>query len=162
MENQLFDKMKHLFTGLLILIFTAGFTGFATAQRASGDVGIGAHIGQPTGLSLKFYKPTTSVDVLAAWDLDDFFYINVHSIWDEHLNEQETVHFYYGPGLFAGVRDRGSDARMDEFGFGISGAAGLDVLINKFEIFAQVTPRLELIESTDFDLGGGIGFRVYL
>ncbi|MDX1477824.1 MAG: hypothetical protein R3301_08945 [Saprospiraceae bacterium] len=162
MKDQLSSFWKQAFAGLIATMLLVCLVVPANAQRASGDVGIGAHIGQPTGLSLKFYKPTTSVDVLAAWDLDDFFYINVHGIWDEHLNDAQTVHFYYGPGVFLGLRDRGGDVRRDETAFGVSGAFGIDFLIRRFELFAQLTPRIELIESTDFDLGGGIGFRFYL
>ena len=131
----------------------------AEAQRASGDVGIGVHIGQPTGLTVKLYRETTSIDFLAAWDFDDFFFLNVHALWDAHLNDANTIHFYYGPGGYIGIRDAGNN---DNVAIGVSGAFGIDFLIDKFEIFLQATPRLELVEKTDFDFGGGVGFRFYL
>lgn len=131
-----------------------------TAQRLAGDVGLGVHIGQPTGLTVKVYNPGTSVDFLAAWDLDDFFFLNVHAIYDVHLNPQETVHFFYGPGGFIGIRDRGSEVD-DDIELGVNGSFGLDFMIDKFEIFFQGTPRLSLMQTTNFDMGGGAGFRVY-
>lgn len=159
---------KLALTITIILIFGLLFLPSAYSQREFGDVGIGVQVGQPTGLTVKFYEPVTSVDILAAWDLDDFFFLNVHAIWDKHLNDANTVHFFYGVGGFIGLRDRpgndndfGFDGNNDDIGIGISGTAGIDFLIEKFEIYLQLTPRLELIEATDFDLGGGLGFRVY-
>ncbi|HLF64467.1 MAG TPA: hypothetical protein VI603_11970 [Saprospiraceae bacterium] len=130
------------------------------AQRAPGDVGLGVHIGQPTGVTLKVYQPSTSLDILAAWDLDDFFFLNIHAIFDTHLNDENTIHFYYGPGGYVGIRDRPRDLD-DEIELGVSGNFGLDFLIQKFEIFLQVTPRVSLVKTTNFDMGGGVGFRFY-
>lgn len=145
--------------GILLAFLTCTVTPIF-AQRAAGDVGLGVHIGQPTGLTLKVYNPGTSVDFLAAWDLDDFFFLNVHAIYDTPLNNAHTIHFYYGPGGYIGIRDRGRELD-DEVEMGVSGNFGLDFLIEKFEIFMQVTPRLSLVQRTDFDMGGGVGFRVY-
>ena len=133
----------------------------AYGQRAPGEVGIGVHLGDPTGLTVKVYSPGTSVDFLAAWDLDDFFFLNVHAMYDVHLNPQHTVHFFYGPGGYIGVHDRGNELD-DEVELGVSGNFGFDFMIRKFEIFLQATPRLSLHRSTDFDMGGGVGFRIYL
>lgn len=129
------------------------------AQRSSGDVGIGFQVGQPTGLTLKIYKPTTSIDFLAAWDWDKFFFLNIHGVKDQHLNDRQTVHFFYGPGVFVGIRDRAP--LDDDIALGISGTFGLDFLIDNVELFIQATPRLELVKSTNFDMGGGGGLRVY-
>ncbi len=130
------------------------------AQRAPGDVGIGVHIGEPTGVTLKVYNPGTSIDFLAAWDLENFFFLNIHAIYDAHLNDAQTIHFFYGPGGFIGIHNR-PEGLDDEVDVGVSGDFGLDFLIRKFEIFMQLTPRLSLVRTTNFDLGGGAGFRVY-
>jgi hypothetical protein len=132
----------------------------AQAQRAPGDVGLGVHVGQPTGVTLKIYNEQTSVDFLAAWDLDDFFFLIVHAIYDVHLNDEYTIHFFYGPGGYIGIRDR-REGLDDEVELGVSGNFGFDFMIQKFEIFVQATPRLSLVQSTNFDMGGGVGFRVY-
>ena len=144
-----------LITACFLLCITS-----ARGQRAAGDVGLGVHIGQPTGLTVKVYNPGTSLDILAAWDLDNFFFLNLHAIYDVHLNEDQTVHFYYGPGGFIGIRDR-REGLDDDVELGVSGNFGLDVMIRKFELFVQATPRLALVPGTAFDMGGGLGFRVY-
>ena len=139
-----------------------------TAQRAAGEVGIGAQFGAPTGLTVKVYQPTgISVDVLAAWDLDNFFFVNVHGLIERHIDQNQRFHWFIGPGVFAGIRNLDEDDDLaepesDNFGAGISGTIGLNYIIGKVEIFGQFTPRLELLDETNGDLGGGLGFRVYI
>lgn len=149
-----------LWKACLIMSFLVFLIQPISAQRQAGDVGIGVHLGQPTGLTVKAYSPGTSVDFLAAWDLDDFFFLNIHALYDTPLNTAHTVHFYYGPGGFIGIRDRGREVD-DDVELGVSGSFGIDFMIEKFEIFFQATPRLSLVQTTNFDMGGGAGFRVY-
>ena len=159
MKNTFIGSMvAKITTTMLALLIVFGSTNLS-AQRQFGDVGIGVQIGQPTGLTIKVYKERASLDFLAAWDWDDFFFFNIHSIYDEHLNDQQTVHFFYGPGGFIGIRERPGN---DDVELGVSGSIGIDFLIEKFEIYIQATPRLALVKSTDFEMGGGVGFRIYL
>lgn len=146
---------------IVLILFVSGLSLMeAQAQRQYGDIGIGAQVGQPTGLTVKIYRPTTSIDFLAAWDWDDFFFLNVHGIFDHSLNDKHTIHFFYGPGGFVGLRDR--EGIDDEVELGLSGSFGIDFLIDRLEIFAQATPRLALVKATNFDMGGGVGIRIYL
>ncbi|MEZ4950516.1 MAG: hypothetical protein R2879_08280 [Saprospiraceae bacterium] len=133
----------------------------AEAQRADGAVGIGAQIGQPTGLTVKVYKPSgISTDILAAWDLDDFFFLNVHGLWERHIGSSENFHYFLGPGAFIGIRDHGNEQEND-IAVGVSGNFGINVMLGILELYGQVTPRLEIIEKTDVDIGGGVGLRFY-
>lgn len=159
MKTKMFDRYRTHIPLLCFLIYLLPGQSLV-AQRAPGDVGIGVHIGQPTGLTLKIYKPTTSIDFLAAWDLNDFFFLNIHAIYDTPLNNDHTIHFFYGPGGYIGIRDRRGDL-PDDVEVGVSGNFGVDFFIRKFEIFLQLTPRLALLERTDFNIGGGVGFRMY-
>lgn len=135
------------------------------AQRRAGAVGIGAQFGSPTGLTLKVYNPSKlSLDILAAWDLDDFFFVNVHGLIEKPLGSDPKFNYFYGPGIFAGFRDRYPDnRRFDEgdFSAGISGALGLNALLGQLELYLQITPRLQLIDETDGEMGGGFGIRFY-
>jgi hypothetical protein len=151
-----------MFTAILVGLFSAICISSLSAQRVAGDVGIGFQAGQPTGLSIKIYNPgSLSPEILAAWDLDDFFFLNLTGHLEHHLNNAQTVHFFYGPGAFIGIRDRNNEFGDDDVVVGISGSAGFNVVINKLEIFIQGTPRLSLIERTEFDMGGGLGMRYY-
>ena len=136
------------------------------AQPSSGSWGVGIQFGEPSGLSIKHYNPgAMSFDALLAWDLDDFLFINVHGLWEKRLGSSVPLNFYYGPGAFIGIIDRGPKRFFndsdEEIALGISGTAGLNYYIDQFEIYQQLTPRLQLLEETDADVGGGLGFRFF-
>jgi hypothetical protein len=135
----------------------------AHAQRTSGAVGLGGQIGEPTGITLKIYNANApSYDFLAAWDLDDFFFLNAHALFAERLNAsniEPELELFYGPGAFIGIFDNPVD---DEVGLGISGTVGVGVLFSQqVELYGQVTPRIGLVPDTDGEVGGGIGVRYY-
>lgn len=148
---------------MFVLVLLLGSLSLLSAQRSAGAVGVGAQFGQPTGLSLKVYNPTgMSTDILAAWDLDDFFFLNVHGLIERRLGSSRTVHYFVGPGVFAGIRNTGTDRiSNNNFAAGISGNIGLNVIVGSMEIFGQITPRLELIDETSGSVGGGLGIRFY-
>jgi hypothetical protein len=124
-----------------------------------GSFGIGLQYGDPSGLSLKFRNVgKANLDILGAWDWDDRLFVNVHWIYEKRLGSSRNANFFYGPGLFMAYREYRGD---DYIGLGISGTFGLNVYIDQFELFAQLTPRLLVVENTDGDLGGGIGMRFY-
>ena len=153
--------MKHTSIFLtLAFLFAIQFN--AQAQRDAGDIGIGAQFGQPSALSLKVYQPDgISTDIQAAWDLDNFYFVNVHGMIENHIGSAESFHYFVGPGVFAGLRDGGTEGET-EFAAGISGNFGLNLIIRRVELYGQLTPRLELIDETEGMLGGGIGIRFYL
>ena len=129
------------------------------AQRAAGDIGIGLQIGEPSGLSVGYYQSDgVGVDVLAAWDLDDYLYVNAHALYTRPINElnELDLYFFFGPGAFVGLQENRND-----WGFraGISGTAGISLMISSFEIYFRLTPRLRLIDETRADIGGGLGLR---
>ncbi len=101
-----------------------------------------------------------SYDFLAAWDLGDFFFLNAHGLFDEPLSVNgQRVGLFYGPGGYVGFRDRAPGD--DDVVVGISGTIGLNLFVERFEFFAQLTPRLDVIPSTSGRVGGGIGVRYY-
>lgn len=157
--------IKSLWKTTVLLAAFFCFSGSLFAQRPSPSVGIGFQVGDPTGLNLQFYRATGMyTDILFAWDLDDFFFVNVHGLWDQHLDARQRLHVYYGPGAFLGVRDRkrGEDFDRNNPVVGLSGNLGLNLVFGRAELFGQVTPRLSLTPGTDFNLGGGVGMRFFL
>ncbi len=132
----------------------------------AGRVGIGAQVGDPTGLSLKLYRRTTSgglfesakaFSFLAAWDLDNFFFLSAHALYERPIPDS-PLNYYLGPGAVVGIDDRRAG---DDFVLGISGAFGLNFFTDRFEVFLELTPWIKLIPETDGSLGGGIGVRYY-
>lgn len=152
----------------LIVLCAALWTLPASAQRTSGAVGLGGQVGEPSGITLKvFNEPGPSYDLLAAWDLDDFFFVNGHALWENDINAEnleQDLEWFIGPGAFIGFRD--DDDGVDDDGtdvvLGISGSVGLNFVIDRrFEFYGQLTPRISLVPDTDGDIGGGLGFRYY-
>lgn len=127
-----------LVLGMVVMLGT--WPGDAQAQRRPGAIGLGAQIGEPSGVTLQVYRPqAVSYDFLAAWDLDDFVFLNVHGLYEQHLDRQGQVHLFYGPGAFIGFRDRPGD-RDDDTVAGISGRIGIGFLIDRFETTGRL-PR---------------------
>ena len=151
---------------LMILTLALFFFNAKTvwAQPSGGNFGLGIQLGQPSGLSLKIYNPgRMSPDILLAWDLNDFFFVNVHGIWEKPISN--NFNFFYGPGLFLGFREHHNNKLFDdddELNLGVSGTIGLNYYVDRFEIYLRLTPRLLVIDRTDGDVGGGLGFRFYL
>lgn len=148
---------------VLLLAFFLLYTISSQAQSVSGNWGIGIQLGQPAGISIKKHNTAgMSADILLAWDLDDFFFVNLHGVWEKDVSGANGLHFVYGPGVFAGFKERHRHRDDDdELFLGISGTFGLSYYIDQFEIYLRLTPRLAVIESTDGDVGGGLGFRFF-
>lgn len=146
---------------IAILGITAAHPSPVAAQEVDQNIGLGGQVGQPTGLSLKIYRPERmSFEFLAAFDLDNFLYLNVHGLFERPISDAGALNLIYGPGAFIGTYNRPRDPE-DDIALGISGRIGVNYYIKQFELFMQVTPRLELTPSTTADLGGGLGFRYY-
>lgn len=130
-------------------------------QDRSGTA-LGGQIGSPAGLTLKLDQGGgQAIDLLAAFDLDDFFFLNGHLLFEEGVGQEEGLHVLYGPGAFVGIYDRSTN-QSDEVGLGLSGTLGLGLYVRQFEIYLRVTPRLEVLPSTGGDIGGGLGVRWFL
>lgn len=154
--------MKKILFSLLLLGSVLSST-HVFGQIRSGSVGLGLQVGDPSGLTLKFYNGgKASVDILAAWDLNDYLFLNVHALYHKPLGGARNVNFFYGPGAFLAFYEGNRRYDDDDYlGAGISGNLGLSVFFDRFELFGQITPRLQVIERTNGDLGGGIGLRFY-
>lgn len=133
----------------------------ALAQRS---VGLGGQVGDPTGVTLRVGTTGPAVDIAVGWDIrHNNFFAQVHFI-PQQMGlgvRPAALRLFYGPGLFIGVNDNPPPPDRDRTSFGVSFNAGLSFWTGPVEIFGQLTPRLLLIEATDFDLGGAVGLRYY-
>lgn len=156
---------SRLLSLLVLGLFLTAAVSPAQAQRTSGAVGLGGQVGEPSGLSLKFYNESApSYDFLAAWSLvDNNFFLNGHALWNYNLeaeNIDQDLEWFVGPGGFLSIVE--DDPQDDEVEIGISGTIGLNFVVDRrFEFFAQVTPRIAVVPETEGNVGGGIGFRYY-
>jgi hypothetical protein len=150
-------------TILLVFLFLLTIPALRTAQAQgpAGDLGLGGQIGDPSGITLKIYqRPTFAYELVAAWDLDDFFFLNGHALFERPIPDS-PLRYYLGPGVVIGVQDDDTPRSRNDVVVGISGQAGVNFFVERFEVFLHLTPRLNVIPDTDGEIGGGIGLRYY-
>lgn len=157
------QSSKTLFILILTCIFIGVELNTAQAQTAinnSGKFGIGAMLGEPTGVSVKSWlSNNTAFDVGAAWSLagrnealhmhSDFL---LHS-WFER-NEQQA--FYYGLG--------GRIIFADDAQAGVRVPIGLNYVFETipFDLFIEAVPILDLTPEVEFAGNGAVGIRYYI
>jgi len=144
-----------------IICITALMVALATPGLAQ-SVGLGGQIGSPTGVSLRIGSTGPAVDIAAGWNINnDHLFAQIHWVPSQIAlgAAPATLRAFYGPGAYASVEGR--QGRDDRARFGVSFNAGLSFWFSRVEVYGQLTPRLQLIDSTDFELGGALGLRYY-
>jgi len=148
----------------VVLLF--GMTGAAWAVSpqpgTAKDFGVGAMIGDPTGLSAKYWiTGTRAVDMAVAWELsgdDDRMELHADHLWhfDLKIDRMEgRLPLYVGLG---GRLLTGHDARL-----GVRVPFGISYLFPRIpiELFGEIAPVLDLTPDTDTTVNGGVGVRFY-
>ncbi len=144
---------------MLILLFVTS-TRFVQAQEAPRRIGIGVEVGTETGVTLKFNPGKKfAYELLAAWNVGDFVFVNGHAVYTKALEENPRVRAAYGFGAYVGVYE--SRRRSDGF-VGLSGRGAVVYAFDRYEAYFQLTPRFDLLPGTRFHVGGGLGFRVFI
>ena len=155
-----------MFQTRLILIITAMFMGLAATsqvaaqQQIDRQLGAGIIVGEPTGISLKYWNNINNAfDAGVSWSITNE-YLHLHADYLMHKYDlfditKGSLPLYYGVGgriLFADDPDIG--ARIP---------VGLNYLMEDDPIgfFVEVVPTLDLLPDVEFEMGGGIGVRYY-
>lgn len=125
------------------------------------NFGAGIIVGEPTGLSAKLWTTgDNAFDFATAWSFkgDGHLLLQADYVW--HIFNlipipSGKLSFYVGIG--------GRIILADDALIGIRVPLGLDYMFSSapVDIFVELVPILDLIPSTDFDLGGGIGARYW-
>lgn len=145
-----------------IILIAAAFillTNFIHSQ--SRGFGLGIVLGEPTGLSAKLWTSSSNAfDFAAAWSFkgDGHLLLQADYVWhsfDLIRVSSGRLPLYYGIG--------GRVILADDPLLGIRIPLGLNYQFASapIDIFAEIVPILDLVPSTDFDLGGGIGVRFW-
>lgn len=156
---------------ILILAFAALLIlpGAAQAAHAShGNVGIGLQLGEPTGITGKFWLGgNNAVDVTIGWNIiSDRFTVQAGYLWHFPLDVTTgSLAAYVGVGgLFGGGNYRPNHPNYpDEAYVLLAGRVplGLEYIYNPVSFYAELDPLLELLPGPGLGIGGGIGFRFY-
>ncbi len=144
-------------TRLSIIIAAALFA--ASPALAQRSIGLGGQVGDPTGVSVRIGSTGSAVDIAAGWNIsNDRIFAQLHYVPNQiGLGASPAVRLFYGPGVFASA----SGGNNSQGRFGASFNTGLSVWTGPLEFYGQLTPRLQLVDATDFQLGGAVGLRYY-
>lgn len=129
----------------------------------SGRFGLGALVGEPTGLSLKYWlSDKTAIDGGAGWSFEDHDGFQLHSDFLFHV--MDLIHVDQGRlPLYLGVGGRVKFVEHDDNRAGLRFPVGLAYLFADapIEVFAEVAPVLDFAPHTTLEWNGGIGVRYY-
>ncbi len=144
-------------------------------QGLAGKFGLGIQLGQPTGLSYKYWTSgQTAVAGSVALNFKyDAIFADGHYLWHKPLDTGDlNLLFHYGPGLFLAIGGDFNDDKgrfKDKFsgnnssvGIGVGGSFGLDIIFPpRFDVYLQIDPKLLVVPTSAFDLGLALGGRFY-
>jgi opacity protein-like surface antigen len=150
--------MKKSLIGSILLIVL--FSGITLAQ--SSGFGIGAILGQPTGISAKYWTTSsTAFDFGLGYSFEKNSRMHLHADYLFHtkdiFNSTENFSLYYGPGARLRLVENGDSRLGVRFDVGI-------VWIPRnapIDVFVEIAPLLDIIPETDFSFNGGIGVRYF-
>ena len=142
-----------------IVITLLGIFSLGLSAQDSG-FGVGAIIGEPTGLSAKTWLNThDAVDAGVAWSISNGW-LHIHADYLRHTFglipvEVGKLPLYFGLGAKIGF---GPDISI-----GARVPVGLAYLFDgtPLDVFIELVPGLEIIPDTKFDINGGIGVRYW-
>ena len=147
---------KYLSYLIFIFIVSASFI-----QSQNKEFGLGIIIGEPTGVSFKYWTGSNSAfDGAIAWSFINGGALHIHADYILHsFNlirvESGKLPFYYGIG--------GRIKFLDDAGIGVRVPVGLAYIFDDtpIDIFLEIVPILDLTPKTDFKINAAIGGRYY-
>ena len=158
-------RCKIVLTVLIGLISTSAF--------AQDRLGIGLIVGEPTGLSVKYWLDEEhAIDGAAAWSFwdEDGFQLHADYLWHNFdllgsAAACDTLPVYYGVG--ARLKFWDDNGKHDDDGhtaFGIRVPVGISYLFDNapFDVFAEIVPILDFAPDIDLDLNIAVGLRFYV
>jgi hypothetical protein len=141
-------------------------------------IGVGIVLGEPSGLSAKFWEDSThAIDLTMGYSVSNFFVLNSDYLWHfpdlthgtEYGNERIMPYIGVGGTIYISTESGRTDNKFftnngSSVGLGIRIPIGAEWLPHKtpFGVFAEVVPGIGIIPSTFGFFQLGIGGRLYL
>jgi hypothetical protein len=151
---------RTLVAALAVIGLALGFVSVANAE----PVELGGQVGEPTGLSAKFWtSQNTAVTTAAAWSFQGADAVQLHADvtmhdFDLFDVDRGELPLYYGLGGRILIEDRDDD----RLGFRVP--VGLAYLFESAPItlFGEAVPVMDVTPATDFTMNGAVGVRFVL
>jgi len=154
----------------LILLIAPIVTYSYTPQK--GDFGAGLILGEPTGLTVKYFlQKQHAIDAALGYSVFDKGFSMVFDyafhIWDV-FSKKGNIPIYFGPGIQIQERkfknsDSNNSGTSKQIGMGIRGFFGTEFHPDKyrFSFFLEVSLHIFLVPSVKAGFGLGGGARYY-
>jgi hypothetical protein len=127
------------------------------AQNLPEGFGLGIVLGEPTGLTARFWSGANNFQSHAAWSFtgNAAFQISGDYLRSGDIDSDPVIPFYFGAGLRAKF--------SDEFELGIRIPLGLNYVLQSepIEFFGEMVPVMDIVPETHFDFQGALGVRYY-
>jgi len=157
-ENNKVRKQNMKIFRFLTICFI--FSTISIFSQSSG-FGLGIIVGEPTGLSGKYFlNANNAIDAAVAWSFKKEAALHIHADYLYHDNSFFNVRtgklpVYFGFG--------GRIKLQDKSRFGVRVPVGIAYQFPKapVDLFVEIVPLLDLIPDTQFDFNGAIGVRYY-
>ena len=136
------------------------FTETSEAQSRPGSTELGIILGEPTGISMKFWQTgSTAIDAAAAWSFGKNESVHLHATYLKHHPleaDRGILALYYG----LGARTIMSNSAK----LGARIPVGLQYIMpdSRLSLFFEVAPIFDVMPSTSFGVNGGLGIRYFL
>jgi len=149
--------MKRMVVAVAVALVSVAVAGSGT--------GLGVIVGEPTGVSAKFWlSENMAVDAAAAWSVSRHTALHVHADMLYHNADLLKVPVGELP-AYVGIGGRFKLAGREEGQpvVGVRVPLGLEYLFEPVPIgvFFEVVPVLNVLPRTEFDVNGGLGGRWY-
>ncbi len=147
--------MKVLKSAVFLFLF------ISASVFAQGNFGLGIMVGEPTGLSFKYFmNSNNAIDGGVAWSFKRKASLHIHADYLFHSYDLISVGSGKLP-VYYGIGGRIRAAEDAELGLRIP--VGMSYIFpgNNVDIFVELVPVLDLIPETDFSFNGAIGVRYY-
>lgn len=142
----------------------------APAAAHAGDLGLGVILGSPTGLAFKYQAARRSAFAAhAGWSIIDNPGVHVTADYqylfpmvfetEEGTTVDDLTLYVAAGGRFRFKKIEATDDT--EFHLGLRIGGGAEYRLDRFGIFLEIVPVVDLVPETDFDLEGGLGFLFY-
>ncbi len=126
-------------------------------------LGVGVIVGEPTGLSAKYWMDETSaLDAGLGWSFEGRTSLHIHGSYLFHDFDLIPVEKGRLP-LYVGVggRFKARSGQSDRLGMRVPFGAAYHVEDFPLDVFAEIVPILDVVPSSRFSLNAAIGVRFY-
>ncbi len=157
---------------IVLLLLLCAVVAEARVEEPKYHFGIGLFLGEPTGLTGKYWlNNKEAYDLTTSFRFGDYFYLSAAYLYHNYdvfknMEEPGTAALYYGGGIrFVADSDHNYHKHFDDEEydaiFGLRGTVGANYIFPKhpFELFIEFSPIMDIVPGTDLDFSVGLGAR---